>query len=170
MYFKNERECVECGERFWGTAGANFCSSPCRSRNWRRARAKDNSWVLTELCGELVRRTNRGSAAYSKLLIRLLRAVAGELRSRGWDPKELLAGTPDEPTTEHDSSPGGIEGKSPHRVKWVHSPALELELLDEAIERRQAAGMPATWHEARRERLLKSLNSTSAPPSERKGD
>ena len=105
-------------------------------------------------------RYSRGrSAAYSKLLIRLLRLVAADLRKRGWDPVELLQGTPDDPITGNDDAPGGIEGEPPSRTKWLHSPALELELLEETIERRERTHGPgrSDWHEARRADLLTKL-------------
>jgi hypothetical protein len=157
-YYKTERDCMECGEAFWGTAGANFCSSACRSRNWRSLRAMGRWQGLAALCEEIVRRRNAGTESSSKVLIRLLRAVAGELRSRGWDPAELLSGSPEDPVTNNDDAPGGIEGKSPNRVKRLHSPALELELIEEALFER---GVPSenskAWHMERRQELLSSL-------------
>ncbi len=157
-YYKTERACDECGEGFWGTAGAHFCSSACRSRQWRAVRIRDRSRALAGLCEEIARRRNAGSASYSKLLIRLLRATAGELRSRGWNPHEVLAGSPEDPVTGEDEALGGVEGQSPQRVKWLHSPALELEMLEEAIERRSKAHQSTDWYESRRAHLLERLH------------
>lgn len=158
-YYKRERTCDECGSTFWGTAGANFCSSSCRARRWRELRVLNRSRALAETCEMVVRYSKGRSAAYSKVLIRLLRLVAADLRRRGWDPVELLNGNPEDPVTDADDSLGGIEGESPNRVKWLHSPALELELLEEAIERREKSHGPgkSDWHEARRNALLHKL-------------
>jgi hypothetical protein len=156
-YYKCERTCDECASTFWGTAGAKFCSASCRSRRWRELKVADRSRPLAETCEQVARLSHGRSAAYSKLLIRLLRLVAADLRSRGWDPVELLNGKPEDPVTGADESPGGIEGESPNRVKRLHSPALELELLEETIERRTNQGKESDWHTARRDALLHKL-------------
>ena len=44
---------------------------------------------LLQLCEEILRRRSEGRASYSKLLPRLFRRVAADLRMRGWDPTEL---------------------------------------------------------------------------------
>lgn len=160
-YYKTERGCEECGERFWGTAGAHFCSSACRSRQWRAVRIQKRSRALAALCAEVGRRGKNGSGSYSKLLIRLLRTTAGELRSRGWDPHELIWGSPEDPVTGEDESLGGVEGESPQRVKWMHSPALELEMLEKAIERRARERKATDWYEARRAQLVEKLRARS---------
>lgn len=162
-YYKSERRCEECGERFWGTAGANFCSGACRSRNWRALRSRERWQGLAALCTEVVQR-QRVSTSPSKLLIRLLRVVAGILRSRGWDPVELLAGSPEDPVTGNDDAPGGIEGTAPHRVMRLHSPALELELIEEALfERGVTNAHSREWHEERRAELLLQLTGLEPP-------
>src|SRR5438105_57742 len=103
-----ERTCEECGERFWGTARASCCSPSCYSRRWRARRAKARVLGLAELCREVLHRSEKGSAGWSKLLPRLFRQAAVELRKLGWDPFELLLTIPHEPASDHDSSSGGI--------------------------------------------------------------
>lgn len=163
-YYKSERRCEECGERFWGTAGANFCSGSCRSRNWRALRSRERWQGLAALCTEIVQR-QRVATSPSKLLIRLLRVVASILRSRGWDPVELLAGSPEDPVTGNDDAPGGIEGTAPRRVKRLHSPALELELIEEALFEGSRELTPGSreWHEERRAELLQQLTGLEPP-------
>jgi hypothetical protein len=152
-YFKLERVCAECGEKFWGTRGAQFCSSPCRARQWRRSNAVTQAESLADICKEILMRRTGGSASYSKLLPRLFRVTAAELRKRGWDPIELLLSIPDDPASATDTAPGGIEGQSPRRRKWLHPPERELELLKEKIEEREEDGLPADWHRARVQQL-----------------
>jgi hypothetical protein len=162
-YYKSERKCEECGAQFWGTAGANFCSAACRSRNWRALRSRERWQGLAALCTEVVQR-QRVATSPSKVLIRLLRVVASILRSRGWDPVELLAGSPEDPITGKDDSPGGIEGTAPQRVKRLHSPVLELELIEEALfERGVTSANSREWHEERRAELLQQLTGLEPP-------
>lgn len=162
-YYKRERRCEECGAPFWGTAGANFCSSACRSRQWRALRSRDRWQGLAVLCAEVVQHRNANRSP-SKLLIRLLRVVAGVLRSRGLDPVALLSGSPEDPVSGHDDAPGGIEGNAPHRVKRLHSPALELELIEEALFERGVRGEGARqWHLERRAELMQQ-STEPAPP------
>lgn len=148
-YYKAERVCEECGGAFWGTARSRTCSGSCRSRQWRAAKAQERSRALAELCERIVLRHKAGSASYSKLLHRLLRTVAGELRERGWNPLEVLCGVPEDPVTGTDEAPGGIDGVAPNRVKWLHPPEDELQLLERSIAARQAQGRSVAWHEAR---------------------
>lgn len=165
-YYKTERKCEECGEQFWGTAGANFCSAACRSRNWRALRARGRWRGIASLCEKVAQRRDAGSESSSKVLIRLLRAVAGELRSRGWDPAKLLAGSPEDPVTGNDNAPGGIEGTAPRRVKRLHSPALELELIEQALfERGVSRPSSQKWYLERRAGLLQQLKGTEPPNS-----
>lgn len=162
-YYKSERQCEECGSQFWGTAGANFCSGACRSRSWRALRSRERWRGLAALCAEIVQR-QRVATSPSKLLIRLLRVVASILRSRGWDPVELLTGSPEDPITGNDDSPGGIEGTAPRRVKHLHSPALELELIEEALyERGVKSEGSREWHLERRAELLQQLTGLEPP-------
>jgi hypothetical protein len=148
-YYKTERVCDECGSPFWGTARSRFFSSSCRCRRWRAAKAQERSRALVELCNRIVLRHKAGSGSYSKLLHRLLRTVAAELRDRDWNPLELLSGAPDDPVTGAEDAPGGVEGEAPNRVKWLHPPDQELELLERSIATRQAQGRSIAWHLAR---------------------
>jgi len=161
-YYKTERICLECAEPFWGTAGANFCSAACRSRDWRMRQARERSEALGALCEEVTARRQAGRGSYSKLLPRLLRAVATELRQRGRDPIQILSGAPQDPITDHDDSPGGIEGTAPHRWKWLHPPERELQMLDQAIAERGARGTTTDWYETRRAQLLKAIKDAAS--------
>ena len=57
-YTQSERQCDECGEMFWGTEAALFCSKACRQRSWRARQM----WVglrepgLPSLCREVYER------------------------------------------------------------------------------------------------------------------
>jgi hypothetical protein len=157
-YYKVERACEECGERFWST-GARVCSVACRSRQWRKHRAKERSVTLADICKEAMMRRASGSASYSKLLPRLFRATAAELRMRGWDPFELLMSMPDDPATNSDKAPGGIERNGVHRRKWLHPPDQELKLLEEKIAERSERGLSTTWHNERAQKLRALLES-----------
>jgi hypothetical protein len=165
-YYKVERSCEECGERFWST-GAQVCSVACRSRRWRKNQAKERSVTLADICKEVMMRRAVGSAAYSKLLPRLFRATATELRKRGWDPLELLMSMPDDPATPHDTSPGGIATDGSQRRKWLHAPEQELKLLEEKIAERQQDGLSTTWHSQRAEKLREVLNARGTKPKTR---
>ncbi len=155
--YENERLCEECGEAFWGTAGAQCCSASCRSKRWRAKKAKARCVDLAEICEEVLRRRNESSAAYSKLLPRLFRQVSVELRRRGWDPIELLISAPEQPAAEVDGAPGGVEGVSPDRRRWLHPPEREIELLDQAISQRASSGHSTEWHRHRRTQLARLL-------------
>jgi hypothetical protein len=158
-YSQSERQCDACGEMFWGTEAAQFCSKPCRQRSWRARQA----WAglrepgLPGLCRELLERGQLGGGSYSKLLPRLFRATAAELRKRGWDPIELLINRPDEPASDPDTAPGGIAGVSPHRRRWLYPPEVELERLDALIAARLKRGESVTWHLERREQIAAYL-------------
>jgi hypothetical protein len=160
-YYKVERVCEECGERFWST-GAKVCSVPCRSRQWRKNQAKARSVTLADVCKEVMMRRASGSASYSKLLPRLFRATAAELRKRGWDPLELLLSIPDDPATQSDTAPGGIESNGTQRRKWLHPPERELEILKEKIALRGEAGFSTKWHRSRAA-TLEALLETRKP-------
>lgn len=168
-YYKVERACEECGERFWGTRRARVCSESCRGRLWRKQKSWRESVQLADLCKEILMRRNSSSASWSKLLPRLFRATAAELRRRGWDPLELLMGMPDEPVNDDDSAPGGIEGQAPHRRMWLHPPERELEIVELAIAQRAREGAALTWHEERRKQLLHILAARSAKRAHHKG-
>ena len=158
-YQQRERVCEACGERFWSVVDALYCSKPCRQRSWRARK----TWVgladkdLPNLCSEVVARGERGGASYSKLLPRLFRATAAELRKRGWDPIELLMTRPDEPASEEDTAPGGIEGEPPERRRWLFPPEVELEKLEAVIKERLARGASVAWHLERREQISEFL-------------
>jgi hypothetical protein len=169
-YFKVERTCEECGEQFWGTAGARCCSGACRGRRWRAEQSKTvRSAELEELCKAVARRPTLGAESYSKLLPRLFRAVAADLRKRGWDPIELLMGIPDEPVSESDQSPGGIELEGDKRRMWLHPPERELELLAKSIRDREDEGLSIEWHTARRQQLVTLLEQRAQKVSRPKG-
>ena len=158
-YSQSERICDACGESFWGTEAALYCSKPCRQRSYRARQA----WMglgtaeLPALCAEITARGERGGASYSKLLPRLFRAAAAELRKRGWDPIELLMTRPDEPASEKDTAPGGIEGKPPERRRWLFPPEAELEKLEAIIKERLSRGLSVAWHLERREQITEYL-------------
>lgn len=157
-YYKVERACEECGERFWST-GARVCSVACRSRQWRKQKAKERSVSLADICKEIMMRRATGSASYSKLLPRLFRATATELRKRGWDPIELLMSMPDDPATPLDTAPGGIGQDGSQRRKWLHPPKEELKLLETMIAEREEEGLSTIWHRARAEKLRELLEA-----------
>lgn len=165
-YYKVERVCEECGERFWST-GAHVCSVACRSRQWRKNRAKERSVTLADICKEVMMRRASGSASYSKLLPRLFRATATELRKRGWDPVELLMSMPDDPATAADSAPGGIGLEGTQRRKWLHAPEEELKLLEEKIAQRGEDGLSVTWHRQRAQKLRELLAARKPQPKSR---
>ena len=150
--------CEECGERFWaGSPNAATCCSSCRSRRWRAKQARIAGNDLAGLCTEVVARHAEGSAAYSKMLPRLLRQTAVELRRRGWDPLELILSVPDQPATADDDAPGGFEGAWPNRRKWLHPPDKELEIINKRIAEMAALGRRAPWHTKRRAILVRRL-------------
>ena len=117
---------------------------------------------LPGLCAEVVQRGKLGGASYSKLLPRLFRATAAELRKRGWDPIELLISRPDEPASEPDDAPGGIEGVSPQRRRWLYPPEVELEKLDAMIAERLKRGAGVTWFVERRAQIAEYLAARDA--------
>lgn len=115
--------------------------------------------TLAELCAEVLRRKESGSQAFTKLLPRLFRQAAVELRRRGWNPFELLMSLPDEPSTPEDMAPGGVTTTNGTRRRWLHTPEKELELLTEVIARRIASGKSIAWHKRRAETLLGLLQA-----------
>jgi len=167
-YFQTERQCEECAEHFWGTEAARFCSKSCRQRAWRAGRPSLlRRGELADLCREVMHRAELQSGAASKLLPRLFRAVARELRSRGWDPIELLMSMPDEPASASDTAPGGIRGEPPTRRRWLYPPEVELEKLDALIAARLKRGDSVGWHLERREQIaeylvVRTANTTAA--------
>ncbi|MDB4989832.1 MAG: hypothetical protein JWN04_5010 [Myxococcaceae bacterium] len=162
---QHERTCQQCGEPFWGGARENFCSASCRARRWRAAQAARRSIELAELCEEILRRRTDGSASYSKLLPRALRAVATELRKRGWDPIELLLTHPRDPATLKDEAPGGFEGDAPERRRWLYPPERELDLLNQTLRERIERGLSVRWHLERQELLLRVLHARAESES-----
>jgi hypothetical protein len=156
-YHHDERQCEECGEPFWGSERARLCSDSCRRRSWRARAANAALGELLATIDEIAARRDLGSQAFGKLLPRLFRLTAAELRRRGWEPLALLRSMPDEPAHPTDSAPGGIEGTAPTRRKWLHTPEREIELLDEEIQRRQRAHHSAAWHYERRSLLAKQV-------------
>ena len=157
-----EHTCPDCGERFWGGPRAGCCSHACRCRRYRAAQTRGRAVELAEICEEILRRRSEGSAADSKLLPRLFRAAAAELRRRGWDPLELILSRPDEPASDDDTAPGGIEGAAPTRRRWLHTPEEEVALLEQLITDREAAGLSTTWFRARRRKLQTILARRTA--------
>jgi hypothetical protein len=141
-----ERTCEECGERFWGSPRAACCSSACYSRRYRARKARARILELGELCAEVLRRSERDSTSWSKLLPRLFRQAAVELRKLGWDPIELLLSVPQEPACDDDIAPGGISGVAPGRRRWLHPPDVEIELLTLLIAQRRSNGRSVDWH------------------------
>jgi hypothetical protein len=99
----------------------------------------------------------RSAQSSGRLLARLFRACAAELRRRGLDPIELLMSVPDDPASDADTAPGGIRGAAPTRRKWLYPPEVELEKLDEVIAKRLERGHSVAWHEERREQLAEYL-------------
>ena len=166
---ETEHTCEQCGEFFWSSARARFCSQPCRLRHWRARqplRIGPADPTLLGLCAEVLKRgKSDGSDSAAKLLPRLFRAVAAELRKRGWDPIELLMTTPTEPATNRDTAPGGIAGAPPERRKWLYPPEVELEKLEALITARLAKSESVEWHLERREQLSEYLilRNASAP-------
>lgn len=154
-----ERICEECGERFWGSPRASCCSPGCYSRRWRARKAKARVVELADICTEVLERGGKGSASWSKLLPRLFRQAAVELRKLGWDPFELLLSVPREPATDGDIAPGGIAGSAPGRRRWLHPPDVELELLTLLIAQRSATGRSVDWHLRRVETLKQILEA-----------
>ncbi len=166
-FYEHERRCTECGEPFWGTAKANFCSPACKVRRWRAARTGTQSAELAQVCEEILRRRTQGRASYAKLLPRLFRRVATDLRLRGWDPIALLLSIPDEPANASEDAPGGVEGLAPKRRRWLHSPERELELLQAAVLKRKQAGRSTAWYLARAEHLRAAIaaRTPNNPPN-----
>jgi hypothetical protein len=167
-YSQIERVCDACGEKFWGTEAALYCSKPCRQRSWRARQ----TWTglrevgLPGLCAEVVERGSKlGGASYSKLLPRLFRATAAELRKRGWDPIELLINRPEDPASESDAALGEMEGASPPRRRWHYPPEVELERLDAMIAERLKRGAGVTWFLERRAQIAEYLAGRDAAAS-----
>lgn len=161
-FFETERRCSECGEPFWARAHARYCSASCRSRAWRSKRAGARGVALADLCAEVLSRRAQGRASHSKILPRLLRRVAADLRLLGWDPIELLLSRPDEPAAAEDSAPGGVETDVVPRRRWLHPPAKEAEILNTLIPKREREGLATNWHKARLA-LLERVLAERAP-------
>jgi hypothetical protein len=163
-YSQSERVCEDCAEKFWGTEAARYCSKPCRQRGWRARK----TWLglrsadLPGLCAEVHARGQLGGASYSKLLPRLFRTTAAELRRRGWEPIELLMSKPDDPAAEADTAPGGVEGTSPQRRRWLYPPEVELEKLEALITARLERGQSVDWYLERREQITEYLTIRNA--------
>lgn len=153
------RVCVWCGDTFWGTERANFCSSSCRGRHRRAKLAHQGAAVLAGACEEMLRRREAGSASYSKLIPRIFRAAGAELARRGWDPIALLITHPDDPAADNDSSPGGIEGIGRQRRKWLYSPDEEILILKGEIARRTNRRLSVAWHRQRLQVLEQAVQS-----------
>jgi len=167
--FHTERVCEGCGERIWGTRARRFCEKACQQRAWRAARSNpfERGSDLPALCAIVMKRADLGGSDAGKLLPRLFRAVARELRLRGWDPIELLMTHPQDPASDSDTAPGGIEGQPPARRKWLYPPELEIEKLDTLIAQRLERGEPVSWQVERREQIAEYLviRNAGAPPA-----
>jgi hypothetical protein len=159
--FRVERQCEQCGERLWGSERQRFCGPSCQQRARRAARSQPfkTGRDLVTLCGAVLERAREHGDGVSaaKLLPRLFRAVARELRERGWDPIELLMTTPEDPASEDDVAPGGISGTRPHRRKWLYPPEAELEKLAAIIAKREEQGHSVAWHVERMEQIREYL-------------
>ena len=164
-YSKSERRCDQCGEPFWGTARATYCSKACRQRAARAREPYGLGGELAALCAQMIEaKREDDESSPRKLLPRLFRAVARELREQGWDPIELLlAQRPDDPVSEDDTAPGGIEGVSGRRRKWLFPPEEELERLQEVILQRKSEGSGVEWYERRRDQLRRLLQQRGNP-------
>jgi hypothetical protein len=147
--YEDQRHCEECGEPFWGSSGAACCSPACYAKRLRAKKARTSILSLADVCSEVLARRESGSHSYSKLLPRLFRQAAVELRRRGWDPIELLLSVPDEPACPGDMAPGGITCRDAVRRRWLHPPDREIQILLERIALRKAAGKSVEWHERR---------------------
>jgi len=158
-YSRSERRCAQCGELFWGTARAAYCSKACRQRAFRAKQpAGLGATSLGDLCARMAEGTlAEGQSSPRKLLPRLFRAAAAELRRQGWDPIELLLSMPDEPVSADDQAPGGFEGEAPHRRRWLFPPEEEMRKLDAQILARRLEGSGVGWYEERREQLVRLL-------------
>jgi hypothetical protein len=157
---KVTRTCLCCGDTFWGTRRANFCSSSCRGRHRRMQRATHGAPVLAAACEELLQRRAAGSASYSKLLPRIFRAAAAELTRGGWEPLELLITRPDDPAGADDTSPGGVEGEGRQRRKWLYPPDEEVLILQSVIRTRQQRGQSVGWYQQRLAALREAMTVT----------
>jgi hypothetical protein len=160
VYSRHERRCDCCGEAFWGTARARYCGKGCRQRAHRAKQPYGlGATELAELCRQLAdAKREDGASSPRKLLPRLFRAAAAELRKQGWDPIELLLSQPDEPVSDDDTAPGGIEGESGNRRMWLFPPEEELRRLEEQILERKLEGAGVGWYERRRDQLQRYLN------------
>jgi hypothetical protein len=74
----------------------------------------------------------------------------------------LLLSIPDDPATQSDTAPGGIESNGTQRRKWLHPPERELEILKEKIAERAEAGFSTKWHRGRAA-TLEALLETRKP-------
>jgi hypothetical protein len=173
--YRVERLCGECGEPLWATERQRFCDEVCqqRARRARNSHPFKTGRDLATLCSAVLERAKPGSVEpAAKLLPRLFRAVARELRSRGWDPIELLMTTPEDPASEDDVAPGGISGTRPHRRKWLYPPEAELEKLAAIIAKREEQGHSVAWHVERMEQIreyliLRNAEARAAAPAQK---
>lgn len=69
---------------------------------------------------------------------------------------------PDEPASEEDTAPGGIEGEPPERRRWLFPPEVELDKLEAIIKERLARGVSVAWHLERREQISEYLTIRGA--------
>jgi hypothetical protein len=159
VYTRSERRCEQCGEPFWGTARAAYCSKACRQRAARARAPYGLGGEIAILCAQMIEAKREGDkASPRKLLPRLFRVVARELREQGWDPIELLlAQKPDDPVSEDDTAPGGIEGVPGNRRKWLFPPEEEFARLQAVIAQRKREGGGVEWYERRRDQLERLL-------------
>jgi hypothetical protein len=174
--FRVERLCEECGEALWGSERQRFCKPACqqRARRAERTRPFKTGRDLVTLCGAVLERAKEHAAGApaAKLLPRLFRAVARELRARGWDPIELLMTSPEDPASEDDVAPGGILGTRPHRRKWLYPPEAELEKLAAIIAKREEQGHSVVWHVERMDQIreyliLRNAEDRAAAPAQK---
>ena len=163
-YARSERRCEWCGERFWGTARAVYCSKSCRQRAYRAKQPYGlGPSELSGLCAHMLSGEGRvGRSSPRKLVPRLFRAAAKELRKQGWDPIELLLSEPDDPASDDDTAPGGIEGEVPKRRKWLYPPEVELAKIEAQIIQRRLEGSGVGWYERRRDQLVRLLEQRRA--------
>lgn len=155
------RSCEECGESFWGTARARFCCQRCRKRRWRAVQTR-TPLELAELCTAILDRSQAGSDAYGKLLPRLFRVVAAELRRREWDAIELLLSIPDEPAPAPSDDHSDNSGAARTVRRWLRPPDSELAEIEGLIKERESAGLSVEWHLHRRQQLQRFVERAPA--------
>lgn len=157
-FFQDLRTCEECGEKLWGSATQMFCSKECRQRSFRARKAWHNGHVdLVQVCAMIAGKRDVLSSHPGKLLPRLFRMTAVELRKRGWDPIELLMSIPDDPVHDEGEGEPVTTKDGTTRRRWHHPPEVEIEKLEARILERKKRGDGTEWYEKRRAQLVRYL-------------